>query len=181
MFLPAAALMNGPAAAAGGVHVFGGTLTAALGSTSPNQQGRTWLGKWPLAAAATVRAIRMRAGASSSGTGQWKGVLYDATGAGGLPGALLAVGAAVNHPAAGAIGVSALASALVLATGDYWIGMVSNDTAGSTGCDSGGGTSGVIRGALLNNSGAAFFTTPVNPAGASPVTYQTLLNFDTTD
>ncbi len=55
------------------MFVFGGNLAVALGSTSPNTQGRTWLGKFTLASAATIGRIRMRAGGSSSGVQPWKG------------------------------------------------------------------------------------------------------------
>ncbi len=116
----------------------------------------------------------VRAAACSRG----RGVIYDALAAGGLPGALLGVGAGDSTPAANAIAASALASGLALVAGDYWLGMDSNDTSGASGCDSGGGTSGVTRGALLNIGTAGAYTNPVNPAGTPAATYQTLLNFD---
>lgn len=153
------------------VLVFG-QVSPALGSSSPNQQDRAWLGKYTLAVGATINSIAARSGNSTTVSALYKGLIFDASGVGGLPVNRLGVGSAVQQGLAGNISFSTLSAPLVLTAGDYWLGMVSNDTGGFSYTDSGGGSSGVTRAILLNSYS---YASPPATAGVPTAVYDPLM------
>jgi hypothetical protein len=156
----------------GSVIVFG-QVSPILGNNSGNQPDRAWLGKYTLASGATVASISMLSGTSSGATGQpWKALLFsDSAGA---PGTLLGSGAATNQAGASTVSTSMLSSPVVLTAGDYWIGMVSNDTSYTTTVDGGGGVFGTTRSCLLSSYS---YASPPGTAPAPSSTYQSLMSF----
>lgn len=98
------------------------------------------------------------AGASATGMGNAKAVLYDATGAGGLPGALLATSSLIVSTGTGVIAF-AFSSPITLNPGTYWAGVLAT-TGGTTQCET------LTNGIAFNVDSIALG--PSNPFGASP-------------
>lgn len=134
------------------------------GGSSPNSSGRAWMRKITVSATATVDTIGYLEGTGSVSGVSVKGLIYDATGSGGYPGALLAAGPAVQAAAAGTVGTAPI-PATTLAPGTYWIGVIYNDGSGTSALDSGGGDGVSVQSCLLN---ANDFTTPNDPAESPP-------------
>lgn len=110
------------------------------GSSFPCSDGRVIVGKFTLSEAGDVQSITCFFASGQSAGTSFKGLIYDATGSGGNPGALVAIGAAVAVPGTtGGELTSALGSPVSLAAGDYWIGSVVNSFEARWSADAGVG------------------------------------------
>jgi len=96
------------------------------GGTFPCDEDRALLSKFTAPASGTITQINQVFDATSAAGGSFKGLVYAADGAGGIPGTRLGVGGATAVPAGG--GDLASTGLFVTITGgvSYWLGVVCN-------------------------------------------------------
>jgi hypothetical protein len=114
--------------------------TTAGGDTFPASSDRAILSKFTAPEAGTVTQINARFDATS-GADNFKGLIYAADGAGGIPGTRLGVGNSAAVPGGGGDIASDGLSVAISAATDYWIGGVGQGIALVWQCDVSGGLS----------------------------------------
>lgn len=131
-----------------------GDITAGT-STFPTTNDRAIVGQFVLAENGQVTNITVFFDATSAAGDFFKGLIY--ADAAGLPGALVAVGAATSVPAGGGELVSSV-TPFMLAAGTYWVGAVINSFNAVWDADTGAG--GQRQEAVTYASPAGTFGTP---------------------
>jgi hypothetical protein len=115
--------------------------TTAGGDTFPTTNDRAILSKFSPASSGTVTQINVRFHSTSAAGDTFKGLIYAADGAGGIPGTRLGIGDATSVPAGGGDLASTGLSVAVTGSVDYWIGAVINSSNSVFETDASGGLS----------------------------------------
>lgn len=97
------------------------------GDTFPCSGDRAVLSKFTAPGDGTIQSVNVIFDSTSSSGASFKGLVYAADGAGGIPGTRLGVGAAVTVPAGGGDLSSGSLSVAISNGVDYWIGGVVSD------------------------------------------------------
>jgi len=114
-----------------------GILTGG-GSTFPTTNDRAILSKFTAPGSGTVTQINQRWHSSSTGADNFKGLIYAADGAGGIPGTRLGIGNIASVPAGGGDIASGGLSVAITGGVDYWIGSVIDAFSAVWECDAAG-------------------------------------------
>jgi len=122
------------------------------GDTFPDTPDRTILSKFTLTENGTITSITVRFDAASTSGNNFKGLIYAADGAAGIPGTRKAIGASVAVPAGGGNLQSDVSPGVDLVAGDYWLGSVTSDSNPTWQCD--------VSGDLSRMEGCTFASPP---------------------
>jgi hypothetical protein len=143
-----------------------GDMGSGGGGNWPTTANRALMTSITAANVLTLTQFNMRMKSDNTGVGdRFKGLIYQANGAGGKPGTLVGV-SSVTPPTVSGAQLLTAACSIVVPVGNYWIGYV---------CDGGSGTGGSTDSgvpaaniAIMLNSGEVNFASPPSTAGTWP-------------